>query len=882
MRQLRAFYARLAGLLANEKHDQELNDELEGHLQLHIDDNLRAGMTPETARREAILKLGGLEPTKQAYRERRSVPLLEHFAQDLRFTVRQLAKNPGFTATAIFMLALGLCASVSIFAFVDAALIKALPYQDPPTLMGVYESAKGCPHCPLSYPDYQDFKKLNRGFRSLDIYQHNGMALSTPSGPQPVRGSRVSDGFFRTLGVTPALGRDFRPGEDLRGAPRTVLLSDAAWAQRFGGKADVLGKTVTLDGEAATIIGVLPRGFHFSPSEPSDFWIPLQAASECDLRRSCHGIEGIARLKPGVSTQAALADMNAIAQRLEKQYPGSNQGQSANVVPLTEVIVGGIRPILLVLLGGAALLLLIACVNIASLLLVRSESRRREMSVRSALGASRARLVGQFVTEGLVLVAAGSALGLGAAYWAMQFLVKLIPPDILASMPYLAGLGMNFRVLTCAGAIALLAAVLFAVTPALRLAAPQLRESLAEGSRGSAGNVWRRAGSKLVVLELATAMVLLVGAGLLGKSFYRLLHVDLGLQSDHLATLAIAAPKAGYAKEEQAVALGRQIVSRAASLPGVKSAALCTLLPVSYNGNTDWIRFVGKPYHGEHNDVNEREVTAAYFTTLQARLLRGRYFTDAEDKSKPLVVIINQALAKQYFPGEDPVGKQIGNDDLDPKTIKQIIGIVEDIHEGALDQAIYPAVYYPFNQNPDYNFSVVVRTSQTEQAVLPMLTAAVHQIDSGIIAFGGASMSERIESSPTAYLHRSSAWLVGGFAAMALLLGIVGLYGVVSYSVSQRTREIGVRMALGAEQGNVCRLILKEAGWLSVLGIAIGMVCAVGAAGLMRKLLFGISTWDLPTLGCVAVLLGVSALLASYVPARRAASVNPVEALRAE
>jgi predicted permease len=814
--------------------------------------------------------------------ERNAIPFLENLLADLRFSIRQLRKNPGFTSTAIFMLALGMCASVAIFAFVDAALFKPLPYRNPSRLVGVYESIPLCPQCNLSYLDYLDWKKLNTVFSSLEAYQHNGFIVNTPAGAQAARGARVSDGFFRTLGVTPVLGRDFYAGEDLPAAPRTVLLSYAAWQKRYGGRKDVLGQAVTLDGAPNIIIGVLPSEFHFAPAEPAEFWTALHASSECEQRRSCHNLFGVARLKDGISIQTALADTALIAQQLERQYPDSNRGQGASVIPLTEVIVGNIRPILLVLLSGAGLLLLIAGVNVASLLLVRADGRKREMAVRSALGASRARLIGQFVTEGLVLVAAGTVLGLLFARWAMQVLVRLIPMDMMASASYLHGLGLNVRVVAFAGAISLLAAVLFSMTPTLHFSLSELRQGLAEGSRGSAGSTWRRMGSKLVVLELATAMVLLVCAGLLGKSFYLLLHVSIGLQPDHLATLEVAAPQSSYGKDEQAIALGRQVVSGLASLPGVKSVGISSQLPVSGNGNTTWIRPLGHPYHGEHNEVNQRDVSSDYFKTLRVKLLRGRYFSDAEDASKPRVVVINRALARQYFPGEDPIGKKIGDTDLSPKSITEIVGIVDDIREGALNSDIWPAVYYPFNQSPDTYFSLVVRTSQTEQSLLPAMIASIRQIDPGIVTSPGITMRQMIEDSPAAYLHRSSAWLVGGFAVLALLLGAVGLYGVVAYSVSQRTREIGVRMALGAQRGTVYRLILKEAGWLTALGIVIGLGCSVAAATLIRGLLFGVRSWDVPTLAGVAAVLAVSALVASYIPARRAASVNPVEALRVE
>jgi macrolide transport system ATP-binding/permease protein len=544
--------------------------------------------------------------------------------------------------------------------------------------------------------------------------------------------------------------------------------------------------------------------------------------------------------------------------------------------------VGDVRPILLVLLGGAALLLVITSVNVANLLLVRGESRRREMAVRSVLGGSRARLFSQFATESTVLVVAGSVPGLAFAYWVMQLLTKLIPEDMKEGMPFLQGVGLNWHVVLAAALLALLAAVLFSITPVLRLPVAELRQELAEGSRASAPVTWRRLGSNLVVLELAIAVVLLVGSGLLGKSLYHLLRVELGFQPDHLATLYMAAPESRYSKDDVMVALGRQIIRRLSSLPGVKSAAIASLPPVSFNGNTDWIRFVGRPYSGEHNEVNERDVSSAYFTTLRAKLLRGRFFTDAEDESKPRVVIINQALARKYFPGEDPIGKKIGDTNLSPKSIKEIIGIVDDIKEGALDSDIWPAEYHPFNQDPGSDYSLVIRTSQSPESMLLTVDRTIRKIDPSIGTVNEASMTQRIHDSPAAYLHRSSAWLVGGFAALALLLSVVGLYGVVAYAVSQRTREIGVRMALGAQSSTVYQLILNEAARLAVTGIVTGLLGSLAAATLIRKLLFDTQPWDILTLATVAVVLTVSALLASYLPAHRAASINPVEALRAE
>jgi macrolide transport system ATP-binding/permease protein len=875
------FFKKLGTLLRRERFSNELEEEMSFHREQKEKELREAGLAPDAAHHTASREFGNSTRLKEKSYEVMGFRF-ETILQDLHFALRQLRRRPGFTLTAILMLALGIGASVAIFAFVDAALIKPLPYRDPNGLIDVNESAKMFPRSNLSYEDYVDWKKMNKSFSAFEAYTGTGYLMNTPSGVEPVAAARVSAGFFRVLGITPMLGRDFYDGEDQPGASDNVIATYQTWQERFGGRKDIIGQTVRLDGKPNTIIGVLPPTFQFAPRGKAEFWATIHTLTGCEKRRGCHNLYGVARLKDGVTLQLALTDMTSIAKQLEAQYPGTNRGQGASVMPLSEVIVGEIRPMLLVLLGGAALLFAIACVNVSSLLLVRSEARKREIAVRGALGASRSRLARQFTTEAMVLVLAGGLLGLLFAYGAMQVLLHLLSKDMLAYMPYLAGIRLNPHVVMFAAAIAALAAILFTATPVLRLPLTQLRDGLTEGGRSSAGTFWRRFGANLVVVELAIAVVLLVGAGLLGKSFYKLLHVELGFQPDHLASLQLVLPETRYPKDPDDVAASREILRRLSNLPGVRSAGLTTVLPVNGNGNTNWIRFVGKPYNGEHNEVNQREVSADYFKTLQAKLVKGRFFTDDEDDSKPKVVVINKALARLYFAGEDPIGQKMGDTELTPKSLREIIGVVDDVREGTLDSEVWPAQYDPLNQSPDNYLSLVVRTSQDERSILPTLTAAIRQFDPGIGVFDEATMMQRINTSQTAYLHRSSAWLVGGFAALALLLGVVGLYGVIAYSVSQRTREIGVRMALGAQQSSVYRMILKEAGRLTGAGILAGLVCASAVATLMQKLLFGIHTWDVATLAAVAILLGASALLASYFPARRAASVNPVEALRAE
>ncbi|HEY2040989.1 MAG TPA: ABC transporter permease [Edaphobacter sp.] len=878
MRAIERLVRRFGLLVQRERFRSELEEEMRLHreeIEREIEDG---GASGEESRRTARRRFGNATRMREQSQEVVGFQF-ETMTQDLRFAVRQLKRNLGFTATAVMTLALGICASVAIFAFVDAVLVKPLPYQTPSRLMGLFESTPLGPRFHLSYLDYLDWKRQNKVFSSLEAYDSIFLALNTAAETQRVDGATVSSGFFRTLGVAPLLGRDFRAGEDTPSAPRTVILSYGTWQNRYGKRQDVLGQVVTLGGEPNVIIGVLPPEFYFSPAGPAEFWTPLRESSDPNNRGN-HGLSGIARLKDGVTPEMASSEMSSIAQQLAKQYPDSDEGRGATVLPLTEVMVGNLRTILLLLLSGALLLLLIACVNVSGLLLVRSENRRHEIAVRGALGASSIRLVRQFVTEGVLLAAAGSLLGVCAAYGAIRLLTLLVPVNMLRVMPYLRGLGLNLHVMSFAMAIAGAMAILFSLAPVLHFSQTDLREGLMKSSRSGGGMAWRHLGAKLVVLELCTAMVLLVGAGLLGKSFYRLLHTDIGLQPDHLAMMRLRAPHSGYAKDEQLVALAEHVMKETGRLPGVQSVALAHQVPVGdvAGGNTTF-DILGRP-HQSGNESSSRQVSVGYFSTVRARLSRGRYFSETDNVSKPRVMIVNQSFARKYFAGEDPLGKQIRYDATSPAI--EIVGIVDDIKEGPLDAEVQPVLYTPFNQEPDNAFFVVVRTAQAPQELLKSMEGTVHQIDPDILTFAPETMEDRINHTQSTYLHRSSAWLEGGFAGMALLLGVVGLYGVIAYSVSQRTREIGVRMALGAGRGSVMKMVMREAGWLTAVGILSGLVCSLVAAMMMRGLLFGVNAWDGSTLVGVAVVLGGAALAASAIPARRAASVDPMEALRAE
>ena len=806
--------------------------------------------------------------------------LLETVLQDLRFAVRQLRKNSGFTFTAVVVFALGIAASTAIFAFVDAALVKPLPYRNPSQLVGLFESIPVGDRYHISSGDYLDWKRLNRVFDSLDVYEPDLFILKTATGTEQTTGARVSDGFFRTLGVTPMLGRDFRPGEDQKNAPQTIVLSYATWQRRFGAEKNIVGRTTTMDGLPYLIIGVLPPDFHFAPVEPAEFWATIHG--DCSETRECHKYYGIARLKDGVSVATALADTTAIAQQLAMAYPSSNRDRGATVIPLTDLIVGDIRPILIALLSGAGLLLLIGFINVSSLLLVRAEGRRREIAVRAALGASRSRLLRQFAVEGFLLAVSGCGLGLALTLFAIKILARQIPRSLLENMPYLQQLHLNAHLALFAVAVSIFGGLLFSATAAMQLFLSDMQIGLMEGGRTAAGRSWRKVGASLVVIELAIAMVLLTSAGLLGKSFYRLLHVDIGMSPGHLAVMHVLQP--GDLSDAQSIALERNVLSHLAALPGVTSVGISNRLAVGDGDGWAHYRVFGRPHLDDGEEAIERTASVGYFETLQTRLLQGRYFTEADDASKPPVVVITQTMAKRSFPAEDPIGKRIVSQ-YDKNRPYEVIGVVDDLREGPLDSVLpQAAVYSAFNQNPAQGFFVTLRSSQSESedALLHPMVNAIHQIDAGLIADEEDTMTARIGNSQTAYLHRSAAWIVAAFAALALLLGTLGLYGVISYSVGQRAREIGVRMALGAQRASIYQLILKEAVTLTTIGIAGGVLCSLAVSRLLRSMLFGVSPWDIGALVSVAFVLVASALLASYIPAHRAASINPTEALRAE
>ncbi len=809
---------------------------------------------------------------------------MDSLLQDIRYAVRILLRRPGFTVMAALILTLAVGANVAIFTFINAALLRPLPYHDPDQLVKIWDSrhSEVSSRFEASYPDYLDWRQQNQAFSSLAAYSGGGNGtLSGPSGSEMVPAAGVSDNFFQTLGVSPILGRTFRDGEEKPSAPRYAVLSYGFWQRHFGGKPDIVGQSLTLNDTPRTIVGVLPKGFHFAPTGDADLYLTLHATEGMLTRRNLHWIHPFGRLKPGVSLEQAQSLMNVLAANLEKQYPESNKELRTIVVPLSEVITGPIKPVLIVLLAAVGMLLLIACANIANLLLARSSARAREFAVRSALGAQRWRVVRQLIVEGTVLTSAGTAAGILLAILVTRSMITAMPSQMLQSMPYLKDASVEPRVLLFAAALALLTTLLFSLPPALRLSSPLLNQSLKEGGQLSATGSWKKFGAFLVIAEIAISAVLLVGSGLLLKSLYRLLHVDTGFNVSRLTTFYVFPNSKRYSEDAQAIALHDKLMGALLAVPGV-SAAGSTSTPPVVGGNTSLFRVVGAPLTPLPYEANSRTIDPSYFSTLQARLKAGRYFDEGDNANTPKVVIINDTLAKMAFGDQGPVGKQILFTYSPQEKPRQVVGVVSDVHEGELDAADKPAIYTPFAQGPDSIFAMVVRSDLDPATIRPALEGAAHRVDPTIMLFQMQTMQDVIAQSPAAMLHRYPAWLVSVFAVSALLLGIVGLYGIVSYSVSQRTREIGVRMALGAPRAGVLKLILVNGARLAAVGIVAGIAGAVLAGYFLRSVLFSVQPWDLPTIMLVVAILSVISLLASYVPARRASRLDPVKALRYE
>ena len=852
--------------------EEELEEEIRYHLERQTDEYIASGMTSGDARLAARRALGDITQHEEQCRDTRGLKMIDNAIMDARYALWQMRKSPGFAFAAVFVLALGVSAAVTIFAFVDAALIRPLPYKNQSRLVSVFEVSQTNQRSWVSYLNFRDWQRLNHCFSALEAFALNGGDS----------GTRVSPGFFRALGMAPVIGRDFRPEDEQAGARPTALITYGAWQKRFGGDRNVIGRTVTVNWKPTTIIGVLPREFHFALYGGAEFWELLRASDGCEQQRPCRNLMTIARLKDGVSLEAANAEMTSIVRHIRDQYPDANRGVSgANLVTLRKLIVGDVRPILIALLTGAMLLLLIACVNVAGLLLAKSDSRAREIAVRGALGASSSRLVTQFGVEGLVLAIVAAVVALLLSNLGIHSLPFLVPAERMDSMPYLQDPKLSPTTAAFCAAILVFATALFAVIPVSGFSSWNRFEGLRQGGRGSSGKHWQRFGRILVTAEIAMAMVLMTGAGLLARSVYLLLHVDLGFDSTHVLTANTTWAPGRYESDAEKIALGREIIERVSALPGIKAVALSNAPPIDSDWGSGSFHAVGHPDRGENNEVIIRHVSAGYFATLRARLLRGRYFREDEDASKPAVAIVNRALAAKYLGGNDPVGRRIYWD-WEPDKPVEIVGFVNDLKEGSLAGPPVPVAYVPYNQAPWDWPTVIVRVSGAPLSLMPEVIDSIHSVDHSLAVSKPETLTERVNESPATVLHRASAIIAGGFAAIAFVLGVAGLYSVIAYSVGQRTREIGIRIALGAKTTEIHRLILTEGGQITGAGVGIGLICSLGVASLMRAVLFGVSAWDLPSVASAALLLSFAALGATYIPARRASSVNPIEALRSE
>lgn len=801
--------------------------------------------------------------------------------QDLRYALRTQSKKPGFAVIAVLTLALGIGASTAIFTVVNSALVKGLPYKSPDTLYHLWESTpqQQFSKREFSYPDYQDYQK-NTVFDGLAAYTGGGAIMGGKGEPERISAPSVNANFFSVLGVDPMLGRTFQAGEDQQNGPRVTVLTYGLWQRRFGGDPNIVGQNLTINGDNYTVIGVLPPSFQFA-LRAADLFLPYQPTQNQLTRRYMHGTNLIARLKPNVSVEQAQSDISMIASGIEEQFKDSHAGTKVRLVPLQEEVIGSVRPILFVLLAAVGFVLLIACANVASLLLTKALARQKEVAIRSALGASRWRVIRQLLTESVLLSLAGGAAGLLVAYLGVPALVAVLPESQLNAMPFLKSLSIDFGILAFSFALSLVTGLLFGLAPALQSSRLDLNEALKEGGRNSSAGSGQRLRSVLVVSEIALAVVLLVGAGLMMKSLYNLLQVNVGFKTENLLTMSIVAPVPKYNDTTPQIAFNDQLTEKVKSLPGVVSAGTVNILPLN-GGNTTRFIVDGDPIPppGQETEANIRTVNDSYFQTIGVPLLAGRMF-DQRDLAGERVIIIGKSLADRVFPGRDPVGHRIKYAAVQAQS-ELIVGVVSDVKITGLDEALRPVIYYPFRKNSSMFQTLVVRTQGDPNVLAGAVRSEVRGLEPDAAIFNVRSMERMIADTPASFMRRFPALLIGIFAGVALLLASIGIYGVVSYSVSQQTHYIGVRMALGARPVDIVKMVLKQGLVLAIAGVGVGVIAALGLMRLLSTLLFNVSTHDLSIFATVTGALFLVALLACYLPARRATKVDPLVALRYE
>jgi putative ABC transport system permease protein len=885
MRTLTAWLARLSGTFRKRRTERDLDAETQSHLAMHIVDNLRAGMTAEEARRQALMKLGGLEQTKELVRDRRALPWLETLLQDLRFGARMLRKNPGFASVAVLTMALGIGANTTIFSVVNAVLLKPLAMQQPSRVVYLQEEWQNLASS-VSVGNFADVRRQSASLGALNASAVASFNLSAQQLPERVQGELVTADYFITFGVPPLLGRVFTADEDKPGHAHVTVISERLWRTRLHADAGVLGRPLRVNGLLYTVLGVMPRTFDPLLSR-SDVWIPAAFTAQQLADHDNHYLNVMGRLKQGVALADAQSELNIIALREQKEFPIDNADRGFRIAPLTTVLLGDEQLALRMMLAAVAFVLLIACANVANLQLARSRIRHKEIAVRAALGASPRRIVRQLLAENLVLGVISGAAGILLAFWGVSMIVAKGP----AQVPRLDESRLDATTLVFACAVTLLASFLFGLAPALRSASTRLSEAFKE-SVGSSHGSRDRIRSVLVVGEVALALLLMTGAGLLIRSALLVSRVDPGFDTSNLAVGRIGLPDAAYHEPAAARQAFEQMTAAAAALPGVQSAAVVSRAPLAGGGGSNGIIPEGKALDPA-NILNSQLqiVSPTYLSTARIPLKAGRDFTPQDTRDKALVTIVNETLARTLWPSENPIGKRFACCEFGPKGREdpvwhQVVGVVADVRAWGLDRQVQPQFYLPIAQIPPSAWDWIGRTMdlvvRTQDRSVPVreLQTIVASIARDVPIYRLSTMQQKLAG--TLERSRFDTFLLALFAATALLLSSVGIYGVLSYTVAQRTREIGIRVALGATREHVLRDVLGHGLRLTAIGLAIGLIAAISGTRLLSALLYGVRSTDPVTFAAVSAVLLVVALFASYLPARRAMRVDPLVALRYE